>query len=347
MSAFRFWNYNSSVESSFRGAKRIFITCDGQVISPPEGFLIRKAPGNLTFDFAQFIPLPTLASSTRLPLSENRMNTRKPSSGDNSAPSGMISKSGSTSSSSKSSKSWRHNLPAKIEEDSIPQQYETPLFPSGCILKFVFFSTWSDPYYLGLNGIELYDRANELIRLTEDVVEADPRDINVLPEVNGKDGRTLDKLYDGVNNTYDDHHMWLSPYSSARPNVLFLLFDEPIVLSRILLWNYSKTPTRGVRELEIQMDDVIIYHGILNQAPEYRTTSRRSAKASEDVDMTQAVLFTNDPEVLDAERHHVYIPEETQDQVMFIDNDQIWMSSSSQENKQHSVRPTTSTGYHQ
>ena len=38
------------------------------------------------------------------------------------------------------------------------------------------------------------------------------RDINLLPNSPGDDPRTLEKLAGGVNNTFDDEHMWLAPY---------------------------------------------------------------------------------------------------------------------------------------
>ena len=34
-------------------AKTVHIQLDGRQVSPPEGFLIRKGPGNCCFDFAQ------------------------------------------------------------------------------------------------------------------------------------------------------------------------------------------------------------------------------------------------------------------------------------------------------
>lgn len=47
-----------------------------------------------------------------------------------------------------------------------------------------------------------------------DNVHASPSSINELHGVS--DLRTLDKLLDGVNNTWDDQHMWLTPYDPGK-----------------------------------------------------------------------------------------------------------------------------------
>ena len=53
-------------------------------------------------------------------------------------------------------------------------------------------TTWGDPYYLGLSGLELIGREGETIEVTVDMVAADPRDLHVLPGYENDD-RTLDK----------------------------------------------------------------------------------------------------------------------------------------------------------
>ncbi len=58
--------------------------------------------------------------------------------------------------------------------------------------------TWGDPYYVGLNGIEILDKDYKVIPLTNDNIDAKPRDMNTIPGYSG-DYWTLDKLINGEN----------------------------------------------------------------------------------------------------------------------------------------------------
>ncbi len=62
---------------------------------------------------------------------------------------------------------------------------------SGLTLNFT--QTWGDPYYLGLTGLEIVGKEGESIPINIGMLEADPRDLHVLPGYEN-DSRTLEKL---------------------------------------------------------------------------------------------------------------------------------------------------------
>lgn len=49
---------------------------------------------------------------------------------------------------------------------------------------------------------------------SETNVTAVPRDMNSIPG-HGQDHRTLEKLFNGKNNTMDDRNMWLIPFNKG------------------------------------------------------------------------------------------------------------------------------------
>lgn len=73
-----------------------------------------------------------------------------------------------------------------------PQLLSLSLISDVAGLKLNFTSTWGDPHYLGLTGLEVVSRSGEALPVTLDMLHADPRDLHVLPGYE-RDDRTLDK----------------------------------------------------------------------------------------------------------------------------------------------------------
>lgn len=155
------------------------------------------------------------------------------------------------------------------------KDFDTPELPTGFTFKIVIHESWGDLDYVGLNGIEFYDHNGAPLlqsRKIDFTLCAEPGSVNVLK--GSEDVRTVDKLVNGENDTMDDRNMWLAPLLNERRdallyksknNEIYISFDKPVLLSCAKFWNYSKTLTRGAKELEIYCDDSLIYrvHHIL------------------------------------------------------------------------------------
>lgn len=149
---------------------------------------------------------------------------------------------------------------------SRPQTYSI----NGFTYQLQLHCTWGDEYYIGLSGIEFYDHNEELIQLLPQNMAAFPESVNVLPNVNG-DPRTSEKLIDGHNDTDNPSHMWLTPILPNRCARVFIIFDIPTYVSRINVYNYRKTPERGVRLITISVDDLIVFSGEVPQSTSNET----------------------------------------------------------------------------
>ncbi|KAK7501363.1 hypothetical protein BaRGS_00007488, partial [Batillaria attramentaria] len=274
VSGLRIWNYNKSPEDTYRGARIVHISVNDRVISPPEGFLVRKGPGNCHFDFAQEITF----------------------------------------------------TPADSSGSQATQ--------STVIYQLQLFSTWGDPYYVGLNGIEFYDASFNKITLTESNISAHPNSVAVLEQMQ-HDVRTPDKLIDGQNDTMDGRHMWLAPILPGMLNRVYVIFDQPTSVSMIKIWNYSKTPPRGVKDLALLVDDLLVYNGTLQAV---RGGARGILPTAQGPQEYHTILFTDNKEVLRKEKHTI-ISKQQEDQDVQLLNDKKIVTKHADPNRANSGKP--------
>jgi protein JBTS26 len=120
--------------------------------------------------------------------------------------------------------------------------------------------TWGDFFYVGLTGFSVFDENGDLIHLSAEQVTGNPSDMNVIPGYSG-DYRTLDKLTDEENETANDKHMWLIPFTEGQNHYIWVRFNEGIKISQINFYNYNKSfedLSRGVKRLTIKLDGKLL-----------------------------------------------------------------------------------------
>ncbi|KAG4054314.1 hypothetical protein PC123_g10575 [Phytophthora cactorum] len=300
----RVWNYNKSPEDTYRGVKQLVVKLDGVIISPKDtGYLLRKAPGVADFDFGQLLKFSDVEGLKKTPSYSERV--RYPF----------------------TTRAYRTPI--------IRQDYEAPLYPQGFLLKIICWTTWGDPYYLGLNGLELYDFSGARIVDKPTIITAVPYSVSEMDNSRQQDTRIPENLVSALDkNTWEAHDAWLAPLASSlgnqHGNIVYIGFDTPVVLSMIKFWNYSKTPERGVKDVDIYLDDMHLFSGTLKKAPmaDIHATSSRFGKVHKVTEQFgQPVLFSSSQAQVDAEKRNVYYCGVEEQDVLGINEGQVMQES--------------------
>ncbi|KAL1488975.1 hypothetical protein ABEB36_014756 [Hypothenemus hampei] len=141
-----------------------------------------------------------------------------------------------------------------------------PELPRGKILTINILTTWGDKYYVGLNGIEIFNEQGDIPKVQ--LISAVPSDVNILPECQN-DPRIVSNLLDGINRTKDDLHIWLAPFYSGKKHVITIEFFQEVTVALIRIWNYNKSRIhsyRGARDIVMLLDDKTIFRGEIAKA---------------------------------------------------------------------------------
>ena len=116
---------------------------------------------------------------------------------------------------------------------------------------------------IGLTGLNLIDKNDKIINIENAIsIGALPKDLRTIYN-NEEDNRVFENIFSNINNTTDENFMWLSVIN-PKP-FIEIVFKNEMTLNRINFWNFNEpfSLDKGVKNLEIIIDDHKKYNIIL------------------------------------------------------------------------------------
>jgi len=183
------------------------------------------------------------------------------------------------------------------------QDYELQEYPIAMLLHLVIHTAWGDPFYVGADRIEVMNSNGS-------VVPIDPHLVSCTPSLQSLSGAERDpRLAGNLVKRHGNTTTWLAPLAASLSNdvplppsgdnEVYIPFSKPCRIAAIRIWNYSKTPHRGIRDISIFLDGLLVMC----------TRIEKSTTLDH-----QTILFTNNKSIVQTESKYVrYCGSEEQD----------------------------------
>lgn len=151
------------------------------------------------------------------------------------------------------------------------QPFVVPMRCVGQFLRIRILSNFGDKHYVGLNGIQIFDSEDEVLLDPTKVsfkLFADP---SMAASSSGvEDKRVPENLYNGVNSGEHFDKFFLMPFVNPRRlghptnlgrefSQILIFFEDYHQLGKISFWNYSKTFSRAAKDVEIFLDESLVF----------------------------------------------------------------------------------------
>jgi len=204
--------------------------------------------------------------------------------------------------------------------DPLAPMVDLPRTPVGTALVLTVHSTWGDPAWVGLQGLQVIDTRGRLVSAPVSVtggpslasikceaLDSSLEDASSLSHTRseraaGREGsRDPAGLVTGACLTTDPTAAWTAPWPSGllHPSVsLTLTFTQPVEIALVRVWNYNRSRPHsyaGVRLVSLLLDGVLLFRGECRKAPGHvRATQALTPLAS----CSETLLFSDDVDVV-------------------------------------------------
>lgn len=157
------------------------------------------------------------------------------------------------------------------------------------VVRIYLDTTWGDASYVGLAGLEvLVGQRCVPTKLAVQQLSAKPKDLSEIGCFD--DPRKLCNLLNGLNDTADDTHMWLVPYTKGSDHYVEINLQREFEVVGLRIWNYNKPGEqvlRGCRQMRVAADGQHLFQCLLRQGP-----------ACDGVRFAQTILFSDVCDIL-------------------------------------------------